>query len=110
MKKVLSVMVVMLMVFGMVAEVMATEASGPAMDAARKTGTYSKDVVKGSVNTVGKTTKGLGETLWSPFAAAGRWFRGEGKAKNIVVDPINKTGKTVHDTAVDTGKTVRGKM
>ncbi|MFA6636682.1 MAG: hypothetical protein WCV56_06235 [Candidatus Omnitrophota bacterium] len=110
MKKVLAVMMVMVMVFGLAAEVMATEASGPAMDAARNTGKYSKDVVTGSVNTVGKTTKGLGETLWSPFAAVGRWFRGKAKPHEVVTDPINKGGKTVHDTAVNTGKTVQGKM
>lgn len=109
MRKVISALVVLVMVFAFVAEVMAVEPSGPAMDAAKKTGKYSKDVVKGSVNTVGNAVKGTTETAVSPVAAVGRLFKGKAKPQEVVTDPVNKGGKTVYNAAVDTGKTVQGK-
>ncbi|HPN72822.1 MAG TPA: hypothetical protein PKZ41_02375 [Candidatus Omnitrophota bacterium] len=108
MRKLVSVMVVMVMVFAFVGQVMAEEATGPAMDAAKKTTQYSENVVKGSVNTVGEAVKGTGEVAVSPFQAIGRWFKGKGKARNVVTDPIEKSGKTVYDATVNTGKTVQG--
>jgi hypothetical protein len=109
MKKFVSVLVVLVMVFAFVGEVMATEASGPAVDTAKKTTEYSKDVVKGTAKSAGEAVVGTGQAAVSPFAALGNWLTGKGKAKNIVTDPVNKTGETINKAAVNTGKTVQGK-
>lgn len=109
MRKAISVLVVLVMVFAFVAEVMATEPSGPAMDAVKKSGQYSKDVVTGSVKTVGEAAKGTVETAVSPVIATGKALTGEGKAEEIVTSPVNKGGETVYNAAVNTGETVQGK-
>ena len=109
MRKVISVLVFMVMVFAFSTNVIAEEATGPAMDAANKTADYSGKVVTGTVNTVGEAVKGTGEVAVSPVAAIGNWFKGKDKAGKIVTDPVNKTGKTVKDAAVNTGKTAQGK-
>jgi hypothetical protein len=109
MRKAVSILVVLVVAFAFAAEIMAKEPSGPAMDAAKKTGRYSRDVVHGSVNTVGKAVKGTTETAVSPFAAMGRLLKGKAKPQEVVKDPVNKGGRTVKDAAVNTGRAVRGR-
>jgi hypothetical protein len=109
MKKMVSCLVVLVAVLAFTAEVMATEPSGPAMDAVKKTGQYTKDVVVGTVKTVGEAAKGTVDTAVSPIKATDRALKGEGDVQEIVTDPINQGGETVHDTIVSTGETVQGK-
>ena len=110
MKKVLSVLIVMVFVVAVMAPAFAaTEPSGPAVDVAQKSAKYTGNVVTGSVNTVGEAAKGTTETAVSPFKALWSWMTGKGEGKKIVTDPVNQGGKTVYDTTVNTGKTLEGK-
>ena len=110
MKRVVSVMVIVgFVVFALAPICLANEPSGPAMDAARKTTKYTGDVVTGSVKTVGEVAKGTTETAVSPFVSFWRFLRGKGKSTDVVTEPLNKGGQTVHGAAVSTGQTLRGK-
>lgn len=110
MKKVISVLIAMAFVVAIAAPVFASnEASGPAMDAARGSAKYTGDVATGTVKTVGEAVKGTTETAVSPFTSLWRSMTGRGKARDVVTEPLKKGGKTVHDAAVGTGQTVRGK-
>lgn len=110
MKRFVSVLVVFgFMVFAMAPLCLATEPSGPAMDAARKTTKYAGDVVTGSVKTVGEAAKGTTETAVSPLVSFWRNLRGKGRPTDVVTEPLRKGGETVRDAAVSTGQTVRGK-
>ena len=110
MKKVFSVMIVMVFVVAVMAPAFATtEPSGAAVDVAEKSAKYTGNVVTGSVNTVGEAAKGTTETAVSPFKALWNWMTGKEKGDKVVIDPVNQGGKTVYDAAVNTGKTLEGK-
>ena len=70
---------------------------------------YRKDVLAKEISKqVGEAAKDTTETAVSPLVAFWRFLTGKGKPRKIVTDPIEKSGETVYDTAVNTGKTVVG--
>ncbi len=107
MRKVISLLVIMVFVFTMTSVAIAAESNfkKASKDAAR----YSGNVVTGSVNTVGEAVYGTTETAISPIKAFWRNLIGKGKPQEIVTSPINRGGETVRDAAVNTGKTVTGR-
>jgi hypothetical protein len=105
MKKIMMVFVVAAFILTAVSPIMASAGSG---DPVKDTAKYSGNVVTGSVNTVGEAAKGTTEVAASPFVALWKAMTGQGKAENVVTDPVNKSGKTVYDATVNTGKTVTG--
>lgn len=109
MGKIISVLVVLAMAFVFVSDVMADSPRKSPADGVRKVGSYSRDVVRGSVNTLGTTAKDASETAASPIMAMGRLLRGKAKPQEVVTDPINISGRTIRDTAVNTGKTIQGR-
>ncbi len=104
MKRCLTVLVVMVFVF-VAASPMVLAAT---KDPVKETAQYTGNVVTGSVNTVGEATKETTETAVSPLVAFWRAITGQGKAQNVVTDPLEKGGKTVYDATVNTGQTVTG--
>lgn len=111
MKKVFAVLTVMIFVLSMAATAMAGEShlKKDTTAAAKKTAKYSKNVVTGSVNTVGEAAYGTTKAAVSPFQALWNWMTGKGEGKKVITDPVNKTGTTVRDAAVNTGQTIAGK-
>ncbi|MFH1878507.1 MAG: hypothetical protein ABH883_06850 [Candidatus Omnitrophota bacterium] len=69
---------------------------------------YTGNVVTGTVKTVGEAAKGTGEVALSPIQALGNTMTGKGSPDKIVTEPVEKTGETVKDAAVNTGKTITG--
>ena len=105
MKKCISILAIMVFVFVALSPAFAEETStNPPKDVAQ----YSGNVVTGSVKTVGEAAKGTTETAVSPLVAFWRWMTGKGKGEKVVTDPVEKSGKTVYDATVNTGKTVVG--
>jgi hypothetical protein len=76
--------------------------------ATKDTARYGGGVVTGSVNTVGEAAYGTTKAAVSPFQSMWNWMTGKGKAEKIVTDPVEKSGRTVYDATVNTGKTVTG--
>ncbi|MBD3296314.1 MAG: hypothetical protein GF392_02985 [Candidatus Omnitrophica bacterium] len=111
MKKVLAAMTLVIFVLSLASTAIAGEShlKKDATAAGKKTAKYSKNVVTGSVNTVGEAAYGTTKAAMSPFQAMWNWMTGKDEAKKMVTDPINKTGTTVHDAAINTGKTIAGK-
>ncbi|MFH1836767.1 MAG: hypothetical protein ABH862_01455 [Candidatus Omnitrophota bacterium] len=104
MRKVMTVLVIMVFVFAMASIAMAqektfTKASG---DAVRATVNYPANVVNESVKVVGKAAYGTTQTAISPFTKFWNWATGKGEGKEILTAPINTAGKTVKDAAVGT--------
>jgi hypothetical protein len=54
------------------------------------------------VDVIGKAGVGTVETAVSPLVALWRAIIGKGKPEAIIVDPINKGGKTIKDATVGT--------
>jgi len=79
-----------------------------AMDEDVTTQAPKKDIITGTVETVGDAVVGTAETAVSPVTATGRMLAGEDTPDKIVTDPINQGGKTINKAAVDTGETLTG--
>ena len=107
MKKVVSVLIIMAFVFTMTSVAMAGDRS--LGEDAKKAGHYVGGVCTGSVNTVGEAAKEITQKAVSPFVAFWRSITGKGIPQEVVTDPINKGGKAVYDTTVNTGNVVTGK-
>jgi len=105
MKRVITVMIVMAFVLAAVSQVsaVAQEAQKTA-----QSDDYARNVLTGSVETVGEAAKGTTETAVSPIVAFWRSITGRGKPEKVVTDPVEKGGKTVYDATVNTGKTIAG--
>ena len=76
---------------------------------AKKAAAYGGGVVTGSVNTVGEAAYGTTKAAVSPFQSLWNWMTGKDKGEKVVTNPVNETGKTIHDAAVNTGDTLAGK-
>lgn len=61
-----------------------------------------------AAKTVGEAAKGTAETAVSPVVAFWRWMTGKDKGEKVVTDPVNKTGETIYNAAVNAGETVTG--
>ena len=104
MKKVISVLFVMVFVFTAISPIMAHASTDPAKDVA----TYTGNVVTGSAKTVGEATEGTAKTAASPFVSFWNFLTGKGKGEKVVTEPVDKAGKTTYDAAVNTGRTIVG--
>ncbi|MBF0252329.1 MAG: hypothetical protein HQL29_00795 [Candidatus Omnitrophica bacterium] len=113
MKKVLTVLVLMVFVVSAATIGMAEERTlkQAGKDVAKGTAQGTKNVVNytgnavnDSAKIVGKAAKGTGETALSPFQKLWAWGRGKGKGKEIVTAPVIKAGETIKDATVDTAK------
>jgi len=106
MKKITSVMVILMVLCAMVSVASAAEKSigEVSKKAAKATVNYPVNVVNKSVNVVGKAVYGTTETAVSSIKAFWRSIIGKGSPKEIVTAPINKGGETIKDAAVETVK------
>jgi hypothetical protein len=109
MKRAICLLIVAAMVFSAAAAFAGSEFVQDTKKAGKASAKYTGDVVKGTADTVGYAAKGTTEVAVSPFVAFWKSITGQGKAEKIVTDPVNKAGKTVYDTSVNTGNTVTGK-
>ena len=109
MKRVICLLIVAAMVFSAMSAFAEGSFVKDAKKAGKATAKYTGNVVEGTANTVGYAAKNTTETAVSPLVAFWRSITGRGKPEKIVTDPVNKGGKTVYDTTVNTGNTVTGK-
>jgi len=100
MKKIVTLLVAMAFMFVAVGTAFAV-----VKDSSDPVGKVGGDAIK----TVGEAAKGSSETAVSPVVAFWRWMTGKGKPEKVVTEPVEKTGKTVYDAGVNTGKTVTQK-
>lgn len=61
-----------------------------------------------AARTVGEAAKGTAETAVSPVVAFWKWMTGKDKGEKVVTDPVNKTGETIYDAAINAKDTVTG--
>ena len=106
MKRLMTILVLMVFVVGIATASMAGERS--LKEDSKAAARYTEGVVTGSVNTVGEAAYGTTKTAVSPFKRFWNWATGKGKGQEIVTDPVNTGGKTIYDATVNTGKTVAG--
>jgi hypothetical protein len=103
MKKVMAILILIAVVCVIASPAQATGGfKKGAKDTGRAIVNYPANVVKDSVDVVGKAGVGTVETAVSPLVALWRSIIGKGKPEAIIVDPINKGGKTIKDATVGT--------